>query len=228
MSGESIHSKKATFTLLFQNVRSLQKHFDDILADKNYTATDVNIYVETKLNKRDSDESFQLPGYTLVRFDSQLQQFRKPAYGIAVHYQPSLGHLEIQHEAVSYGNGCVVEYIVFNISAYNVTVIALYSSPKTTNDQLKTVLQSIFTQLEKSGQMNIILVGDFNINLLKYPTNRITQYLNNYRQCVSTSTTDYDSLLDHLYTDIDCDRLQVNLLESYFSDHKGVVAFLCQ
>jgi hypothetical protein len=55
--------KNSSFKLLFQNVRSLNKHILDIQSDLNYAAAHLIIYVETKLRKDDSDHRFNLTGY---------------------------------------------------------------------------------------------------------------------------------------------------------------------
>jgi len=58
-----------TLTILFQNVRSLNLHIDDVHHDYNVLASDINIFVETCLCSRDDDESFSIKDFTLHRND---------------------------------------------------------------------------------------------------------------------------------------------------------------
>ena len=46
-----------TKVILFQNVRSLHLHIDDVRSDYNIHKADVNIFVETKLCLSDRDEN---------------------------------------------------------------------------------------------------------------------------------------------------------------------------
>lgn len=51
--------------------------------------------------------------------------------------------------------------------------------------------------------------------------------LKNIRQLVQNATTDYDTCLDHLYTNMmSNDQISSATLESYYSDHKPIVAYL--
>ena len=43
-----------------------------------------------------------------------------------------------------------------------------------------------------------------------------------YKQLIHSPTTDYNSCLDHIYTNID--PIEGHVLESYFSDHKPIFA----
>ncbi len=58
-----------TKTILFHNVRSLHLHIDDVRSDYSIQKTDVNIFVETTLCSLDSDNTYQLSGFTLYRND---------------------------------------------------------------------------------------------------------------------------------------------------------------
>jgi hypothetical protein len=58
--------------------------------------------------------------------------------------------------------------------------------------------------------------------------NRFGAFLvgNNLRQLVTVATTDYGSCLDHLYTNMSEEQISAAALESYYSDHKPIVAYL--
>ena len=58
-----------TKTILFQNVRSLLLHIDDVRSDYNIQKADVNFFVESKLCLSDRDDAYQLRKFTLYRND---------------------------------------------------------------------------------------------------------------------------------------------------------------
>ena len=85
----------------------------------------------------------------------------------------------------------------------HVTIIGIYRSPKVTILQLCDALNEV---LNLSSSHFNIFIGDFNINWLD-KTNRRPLYSifvnqNNYRQLVSTYTTDNKTILDHIYTNL--------------------------
>ena len=49
---------------------------------------------------------------------------------------------------------------------------------------------------------------------------------NNYTQLITDFTTDSRTLIDHLYTNLMDEVINVGVLETYFSDHKAIWASL--
>ena len=45
---------------------------------------------------------------------------------------------------------------------------------------------------------------------------------NGYRQLIDNCTTDYNTLIDHVYTNIENVETVSGNLETYFSDHKAI------
>ena len=75
-----------------------------------------------------------------------------------------------------------------------------------------------------------IILGDFNIDLLK-PTSEREALMQNmieyrgYSQFISQFTTDNRTCIDHIYTNLPHVIHSAGVLESYFSDHKPI--FVC-
>ena len=65
-----------TKAILFQNVRSLHLHIDDVRSDYNIQKADVNIFVETKLCLSDRDDTYSLSRFTLYRNDFNQSHIR--------------------------------------------------------------------------------------------------------------------------------------------------------
>lgn len=67
-------------------------------------------------------------------------------------------------------------------------------------------------------------MGDFNLDFLqvKMLPNHLRATYSLY-QLINSATTNYDTVLDHVYTNIDKSLISISgVLESYFSDHKPV------
>ena len=73
-------------------------------------------------------------------------------------------------------------------------------------------------------------MGDFNINwfneIIRSPLYNFFINDNNYRQLVSSFTTDNQTLVDHIYTNLPESEASSHILETYFADHKAECALV--
>ena len=53
--------------MCYLNARSVHKHIQDIHKDLNYSATDINIFAETRFSSQDSNDMYNVSGYDLFR-----------------------------------------------------------------------------------------------------------------------------------------------------------------
>ena len=115
----------------------------------------------------------------------------------------------------------------------NLHIIGIYRSKNKVALQvlIDTVNLLLNTLLpESSSTTPVVILGDFNVNLLDESSNKkkLQTYFEQQRkftQIISQCTTDYHSLLDHIYTNVPAQVEHSGTLESYFSDHKPV--FIC-
>ena len=114
-----------TKTILFQNVRSLHLHIDDVRSDYNIQKADVNIFVETKLCLLDRDDVYQLRGFTLYRNDFNHSSIRT-CYGTAVYIKNDLNctHLPYRFNI----NNVEITIMVLSQPIPNIHVIGIYCS----------------------------------------------------------------------------------------------------
>ena len=109
-------------------------------------------------------------------------------------------------------------------------ILGIYRSKSKVNlrqfiDALNIVLDGIPNQ-----STPIVILDDFNVNLLEMSSESrvLTRCLveqRGYTQLITQYTTDYHSLIDHIYTNVP-DRIQSSgVLESYFSDHKPIFVY---
>jgi len=171
----------------------------------------------------DCDSMYTIDGYSLFRNDSTSTTNVRPFGGTAVYsridYYPAYPYCNNIND---------IEMTIMRFMALpHVTIIGLYRSPGIPVTQLYAALRAIFTLL--STQHNIF-IGDFNVNWFN-ESQRTTLYNlfvrdNNYRQLVSSYTTDNKTCIDHIYTNLPKSQVNTLILETYFSDHKSACALI--
>ena len=109
----------------------------------------------------------------------------------------------------------------------HVTIISVYRSLAVPVQQLCYALNEVLSL--SCSQFNIF-IGDFNINWLdesnRRPLYNLFVNCNNYRQLISTYTTDNQTTIDHVYTNLPESQANAHILETYFSDHKPICALI--
>ena len=212
-----------SFKLCFLNARSLHKHIDDVRHHLNYTSTDINIFTETRFINLDDDNMYTIDGYALFRNDVQSSGTSRPYGGTAVYSRVNFipGYPRVYNI-----NG--VEITIMKVMILpHVTIIGVYRSPKIPVQQLRHALNEILNIT--TSQFNIV-IGDFNINWLDECSGRPLYNLfvneNNYRQLISKYTTDNQTAVDHIYTNLPQSQTKSHVLETYFSDHKAICALI--
>ena len=95
---------------------------------------------------------------------------------------------------------------------------------------VRQLCEAITEVLNSISPENIIILGDFDVNLLndteKRPLYNLLVRDKHYKQLISTYTPDNKTVIDHIYTNIHVANLniQAGVLETYFTDHKAVWA----
>jgi len=127
-----------TKTILFQNVRSLYLHIDDVRSDYNIQKADVNIFVESKHCLLDRDDEYQLSELTLYRNDFNQSNIRT-CYGTALYIKNDLNCTKIPYRYNFSNLEITVEVLSQPIP--NIHVIGIYrSKTKVTISQLIVAL----------------------------------------------------------------------------------------
>ena len=213
-------TNQVTFKICNLNARSLHKHIDDVRHDLNFTNTDINIFSETRCRTSDNDITYDIDGYSLFRNDSQSLTSR-PFGGMAV-----FSRVEFLPGYPCCRNVNGIEITIMKVMILpHVTIVGIYRSPKIPLQHLLEALSQLLISL--NSHFNIFM-GDFNINwfdeIIRRPLYNFFINDNNYRQLVSSFTTDNQTLIDHIYTNLPESQASSHILETYFSDHKAVCA----
>ena len=168
-----------TKTILFQNVRSLHLHIDDVQSDYNIQKADVNVFVESKFCLSDRDDTDQLREFTLYRNDFN-QSNRRTCYGTAVYIRNDLNCTKFPYRC-NFNN---LEIIVMVLSQPipNIPVIGIYcSKTKVTISQVIDALTHLHDSVLVEPTIPTVLLGDFNIDLMQANREQkaVTKYLIN-------------------------------------------------
>ena len=194
-----------TKTILFQNVRSLHLHIDDVRSDYNIQKADVNIFVESKLCLSDRDDTYQLSQFTLYRNDFSQSNIRT-CYGTAVYIKNYLNCTKIPYRCNF--NNLEITVMVLSQPIPNIHVIGIYrSKTRVTISQLIDALTHLHNSVLIEPTIPTVLLGDFNIDLKQPNTEQkaLTKYLitdKGYTQLINQFTTDYRTQIDHVYTNV--------------------------
>ena len=105
------------------------------------------------------------------------------------------------------------------------TIIGIYRPRKVSLRQLCQANAETLNAITPDN--NIIILGDFNINWLveteRRPLFNLLVRDKHFKQWISTYATDNNTVIDHIYTNINSHLdIQAAVLETYFSDHKAV------
>ena len=214
-----------TKTVLFQNVRSLHLHIDDVRSDYNIKKADVNIFVETKLCSSATDDTYALSGFTLYRNDFNLSNIRT-CYGTAVYIKNNLNCTKIPYRFKF--NNAEINVMVLSHPIPNIRVVGIYRSKTSVRiSQFIDALTHLHNSILTDPTIPTVLLGDFNINLMQETAEQkaVKKFLitdRGYAQLINQYTTDYRTQIDHIYTNIPQLVQSAGTLESYYSDHKPI------
>ena len=228
VSGLTAVSYTNTLKILFHNVRSLHLNISDISRDCDVQATDISIFVKTALCARDTDEQYSIDGFHLFRNDFfHSEKNVRTAYGTITYLKSTLDY---PIPPFRYNcNNMEISVTIVNEPVPNMHVVGIYRSRSKVNlHKLIEALDHVHVTL--LFDKPTIIVGDFNIDLLK-PSSEQKALMQNltdcreYSQLISQFTTDNRTCIDHIYTNIPQLVHSSGVLESYFSDHKPI--FVC-
>lgn len=193
-----------TKTILFQNVRSLHLHIQDVQGDYNIKKADVYIFVETKLCLSDRDGTYELIGFILYRNDFNLSTIRT-SYRTAMYINNDLNCTEIPYRFNV--NDVEITVTVLRHPIPNFHIVGIYCSKLVKISQLIEALTHLHNSVLMEPTFPTVLLGDFNINLIQEDTEQkaLKAFLivnRKYTQLIKQYTTDYRTQIDHIYTNV--------------------------
>ena len=207
------------------NVRSLNKHWEDLTVNSLIVQSQVLILQETMTL---STDNFNIPGHTLIgRIDCSA---RLPGSGTHIYSRnPALCKFLVAHSGCH--NGARLEILIIQfydpmIIDKPIVVMSIYRSPQSPMKEFYSELDQVLSKIDKTD--HLIITGDFNLDLFARSPERDTliKYFANKGmvQALSRVSTNYGSQLDCVFTyNLTC---SCGFYESYFSDHKPMLISL--
>ena len=193
------------------NVARLQPHFEDILCDPTLLKADIIHLCETWVEPEQDLTCFKIPGY-----HSNFLNIG-PGKGLVTFYKDTFRLVQ---------NVAKEDYQITVFSSDTLYSIHIYRS---TSSSIAGLIEDLKALIRTSSPT--IITGDFNICLRRYPTNRLTTFLNGqgFNQINQTATHDAGGQIDHVYIndpDNSFDTPDLLRFSPYYSDHDALCTTL--
>jgi hypothetical protein len=164
-------SQGERFCVMFHNVQSLNKHFLDVKSDKTFLFASMISLVETWTKPGDS---LEIEGFKIVQ-RRDCNDIRKP-FGQITYLKDDLNYENIV-DRCEYSGKNHIEY--YSIKIDDICIISVCNSPNASYDVLKRSINKVIT-VSKRFCKNIIVVGDFNIDLKKKINYKFIEYMESF------------------------------------------------
>jgi exonuclease III len=204
----------STITVCFHNCRSLQRHIDDFKHESNLLSSDIIGLAETRVWGANAGQ-FEVDGFQLISATAD-----QSAHGLAIYCR-----CNVNIDQLFLGTVHHIEYCLIGISKKLVLGFVYCPPNKATILSISSFLSAVSATVLgyfEGSIGNIVLMGDFNFDSQKNKSlSTLFGQTLALRQLVSCITTDYDSCIDHIYSNLSQEHMKMfGTLESYYSDHK--------
>jgi hypothetical protein len=207
----------AACKIVFQNARSLHKHFSDLSTDHNIIASDIITVAESRLIAADDDSMYTIDGFTIHRNDQQQTSRNRPPHGQVLYMAE---HCTIF--MVNTFSSPMFECSIIRLASHrNLQIATVYKSPEC---NYTTFRHQMSTQLLPHLDLTlpVVILGDFNLDLFKKQQPFVTFMENSFHchQYVNKPTTTSGSILDLVFANtalLSCDAVYCA-----WSDHKTI------
>lgn len=200
------------------NIRSLHYKVAQLQSIICEESRNFNIFAinETCLDDTIQDHELCIPNYNIVRRDRR----DKSGGGVAVYIKnttPFIRHTEFETDEIE---ALWIEIILPHIK--NVLLCVLYRPPESKVEWFDHFHDMM--NIPSNSSFDIVIIGDFNINLLQETNKRWKQEIElyNLKQMVQVPTRETDltsTLIDHVYTTNESRVVNVKVPHIRLSDH---------
>ena len=219
-------------TVFHANVVSLKKNLnlvEDVFENCN-NAPSIIAISETGLNDHIETDTVSLQGYQFERNDSELLKG-----GVGLYINNDLDY-KIRNDLKLNVYCCEDLWVDISLKGNNnqskknkesLVIGVIYRHPNRSYSSFSKILCQKIEKLNKDKK-NFMIVGDFNINLLKYKLVRnVTDYVNKIRSCgcnvhcnlPTRMVKNSKSCIDHVYSNFDQHNIETSVILSDISDH---------
>ena len=197
-----------TFKLVSMNTRSLQAHYEDILADKHLMTSSIICIQETWTKPEETADNYQILGKIC-----HLNSVRRGA-GIVTYYNQNFTLLK-DIKAMTY------QMTAITSESENMTVINLYRSSKANSDTIIHALTSVISDENKTT----FICADWNLCNREENKHPIFQFLMTNKFSPSQNPPEASHrdgrCLDMIWTRLRTDHREINTYQrfAYYTDH---------
>ncbi len=140
--------------MYYCNARSILPKFDELSAINSLHSPDIICIVESWLSPDISDSELSLPGFSIFRRDRN-----RHGGGILVYVKSTLSP-----SIISYSSSSLIELLLLSVKPKHFSfTLAVFYRPPSSSHALDT-LQNVLESLPHSILLNLILLGDFNVD----------------------------------------------------------------
>ena len=198
------------------NVQNILAKMHDICCSEELRMADIVCLTETHL---DSENFMDVQTLGLDRGLYEMFRLDRDRHGggIMLCVRRTCVPVQLHFEGI---DGCEFLVICITLAGGRLHICYVYKPPK---QKYKRWLKNLHVVLEQLGDGAVCILGDMNENLLdKESPKPIHDDLTGHGFCqhVVDATTDYGSLLDHMYTrNVPSKAVTTEILDCYYSDH---------
>ena len=201
------------------NIRGYLHHIGDLKQDNNICASHIICLTETHLRKSDVINPKSQPKKHYI-------QYRKDRVtgvdkgGIIMFINPHIKSTPLNLGIPQ------LEFLAATTSPTlqnDLIIITIYRRPNSISIQCFTELQQKLLSDPTLDEKKIVILGDFNEDLIDNKTNiRNFFHQHGFQQLIHQPTTNQGSLLDHIYFNA-ASRNEIEVCDTYYSDHDSTL-----
>ena len=202
-----------TLIITLLNIRSFQKHQNDLINDKDLLESDILCLTETQLTSQ-TEPLESLKQYNLI-YNNSVDQFSS----LMICCKRSCVRVI---ESKNIPGATLFEISKSSFSQNTIKILLLYRKNSYGRERSIYMIRHFID--ESDSHIHIIL-GDMNINALDDDNNYFAHFLSDYKQVVSDPTHISGTLIDHIYIHNDVfheSRVSSIIKSVYYSDHDAV------
>ena len=212
-------NRSSAITVGHLNIHYFLEKQEDLINQFNVLKNiDIMCFTETYLEKsHDINRYLDKFSYTACRTN---KGNALNSYGVMICISKMLKSQILKIKGLRHCEICALSVI---LPSRNLVICTLYMRPALT---LKTKLEELnllISQLPKDSEC--VLIGDFNQDISTNENKHLTKDMEKmgFHQYITESTTDYGSILDHVYYN-GKNNVRTDVLDTYFSDHDCILA----
>ena len=200
------------------SIRGYLHHISDLKQDNNI-CSHIICLTETHLRKSDIVHPNSQPNKHYIQYRND----RVPSIdkgGIMMFIDPHIKSASLNLDITQ------LEFLVVTTSPVphnELIIITLYRRPNTISIQRFTQLLQKLLSNSKLNQKKIVILGDFNEDLMENKTNIHNLFQQHgFKQLIHQPTTNQGSLLDHIYINANS-TAETEVCDTYYSDHDSTL-----